>query len=59
MRELAALARYIIQTYPDYYKLFGEKEYTWNKIRQPNRSLKDVLGLPLSADWRERLQQQA
>src|ERR1700731_2032326 len=38
VRELATLARYIIQTYPDFYKLFGEKEYTWNKIKQPNRN---------------------
>ena len=38
VRELAKLARYIIQTYPDSYKLFGEKEFTWNKIRQPNRN---------------------
>src|ERR1700728_2707160 len=38
VRELAKLARYIIQTYPDFYKLFGEKEFTWNKIRQPNRN---------------------
>jgi serine-type D-Ala-D-Ala carboxypeptidase (penicillin-binding protein 5/6) len=38
VRELATLARYIIQTYPEFYKLFGEKEFTWNKIRQPNRN---------------------
>ena len=38
VRELARLARYIIQTYPDLYKLFGEKEFTWNKIRQQNRN---------------------
>jgi D-alanyl-D-alanine carboxypeptidase (penicillin-binding protein 5/6) len=38
VRELAKLARYIILTYPDYYKLFGEKEFTWNKIKQPNRN---------------------
>src|SRR6201997_2487749 len=38
VRELAILARYIIQTYPDFYKLFGEKEFTWNKIRQQNRN---------------------
>jgi serine-type D-Ala-D-Ala carboxypeptidase (penicillin-binding protein 5/6) len=38
VRELARLARYIIQTYPEFYKLFGEKEFTWNKIRQPNRN---------------------
>src|ERR1700722_4045544 len=38
VRELAKLARHVIQTYPEFYKLFGEKEYTWNKIRQPNRN---------------------
>src|SRR4030088_1400748 len=37
-RELSRLARYVIQTYPDMYKLFGEKEFTWNKIRQQNRN---------------------
>jgi D-alanyl-D-alanine carboxypeptidase (penicillin-binding protein 5/6) len=34
----ANLARYVIQTYPDLYKLFGEREFTWNKIRQQNRN---------------------
>src|SRR5579871_102089 len=38
VRELARLARHIIQTYPEFYKLFGEKEFTWNKIRQQNRN---------------------
>jgi D-alanyl-D-alanine carboxypeptidase (penicillin-binding protein 5/6) len=38
VRELAKLARYIIQTYPEFYKLFSEREFTWNKIRQPNRN---------------------
>jgi D-alanyl-D-alanine carboxypeptidase (penicillin-binding protein 5/6) len=38
VRELAILARYLILTYPDMYKLFGEKEFTWNKIRQQNRN---------------------
>ncbi|HJZ20371.1 MAG TPA: D-alanyl-D-alanine carboxypeptidase family protein, partial [Bradyrhizobium sp.] len=38
VRELAKLARYVIQTYPEFYKLFGEKEFTWNKIRQSNRN---------------------
>jgi len=38
VRELATLARHIILTYPEFYKLFGEKEFTWNKIRQPNRN---------------------
>ncbi|MBN9040186.1 MAG: D-alanyl-D-alanine carboxypeptidase [Rhizobiales bacterium 62-47] len=38
VRELAMLARHIIQTYPDFYKLFGQREFTWNKIRQQNRN---------------------
>jgi D-alanyl-D-alanine carboxypeptidase (penicillin-binding protein 5/6) len=38
VRELAMLARYVILTYPEFYKLFGEKEFTWNKIRQQNRN---------------------
>jgi serine-type D-Ala-D-Ala carboxypeptidase (penicillin-binding protein 5/6) len=38
VRELAKLARLIIQTYPDFYKLFGEREFTWNKIRQQSRN---------------------
>jgi D-alanyl-D-alanine carboxypeptidase (penicillin-binding protein 5/6) len=48
VRELAKLARYVIQTYPDFYKLFGEKEFTWNKIRQPNRNM--LLGSLEGAD---------
>jgi len=38
VRELAMLARHIIRTYPEFYKLFGEREFTWNKIRQQNRN---------------------
>src|SRR5258706_15263409 len=38
VRELAKLARFIIQTYPDFYKLFAEREFTWNKIRQQSRN---------------------
>jgi D-alanyl-D-alanine carboxypeptidase (penicillin-binding protein 5/6) len=38
VRELATLARHIVLTYPDHYKLFGEREFTWNKIRQQNRN---------------------
>src|SRR3954451_5271319 len=37
-RELAVMARYIVLNYPDYYKWFGEREFTWNKIRQLNRN---------------------
>jgi D-alanyl-D-alanine carboxypeptidase (penicillin-binding protein 5/6) len=37
-RELAMMSRYIVLNYPDYYKWFGEREFTWNKIRQQNRN---------------------
>ena len=37
-RELAMLARYIILNYPDFYPIFGQTEFTWNKIRQQNRN---------------------
>lgn len=37
-RDLAILADYIIKTYPEYYRYFGEKEFTWNGIHQHNRN---------------------
>jgi serine-type D-Ala-D-Ala carboxypeptidase (penicillin-binding protein 5/6) len=37
-RELAKLAQHIIRTYPEFYRLFGEREFTWNRIRQFNRN---------------------
>jgi len=37
-RDLAKLARHIIRTYPEFYKIYGEREFTWNKIRQFNRN---------------------
>jgi serine-type D-Ala-D-Ala carboxypeptidase (penicillin-binding protein 5/6) len=47
-RELAKLARHIIETYPEYYKLYSEREFTWNKIRQYNRN--PLLNLNIGAD---------
>jgi D-alanyl-D-alanine carboxypeptidase (penicillin-binding protein 5/6) len=37
-RDMARLAAEIIREYPDYYHYFGEKEFTWDKIRQLNRN---------------------
>jgi D-alanyl-D-alanine carboxypeptidase (penicillin-binding protein 5/6) len=37
-RELGMLARHIIRTYPDFYQIFSQPDYTWNKIRQQNRN---------------------
>lgn len=36
--DLAALAKYIIQTYPEYYHYDSEKYFTYNGIRQGNRN---------------------
>jgi serine-type D-Ala-D-Ala carboxypeptidase (penicillin-binding protein 5/6) len=47
-RELAILARHIVLTYPDYYRWYGEREFTWNKIRQQNRN--PLLGMVAGAD---------
>ena len=47
-RELARLSLHIIQTYPDLYPLFGEREFTWNKIRQQNRN--PLLTMEIGAD---------
>jgi D-alanyl-D-alanine carboxypeptidase (penicillin-binding protein 5/6) len=47
-RELAMLAQHIIKNYPDFYKRFGEPEFTWNKIRQFNRN--PLLKMSVGAD---------
>src|ERR1051326_1273860 len=47
-RELAKLAQHIIKTYPDFYPLFGEREFTWNNIRQQNRN--PLLTMGIGAD---------
>jgi D-alanyl-D-alanine carboxypeptidase (penicillin-binding protein 5/6) len=47
-REMAFLADHVIRTYPDLYKYFGEKEFTWNKIKQANRN--PLLFMELGAD---------
>jgi D-alanyl-D-alanine carboxypeptidase (penicillin-binding protein 5/6) len=47
-RELGILARHIIKTYPEYYSIYGEKEFTWNKIRQQNRN--PLLAMSIGAD---------
>jgi len=47
-REMALLADYVIRTYPDYYKYFGERDFLWNKIKQPNRN--PLLAMNIGAD---------
>jgi D-alanyl-D-alanine carboxypeptidase (penicillin-binding protein 5/6) len=48
VRELAKLGRYIIQTYPEFYGLYGTREFTFNKIRQLNRN--PLLALNIGVD---------
>jgi serine-type D-Ala-D-Ala carboxypeptidase (penicillin-binding protein 5/6) len=47
-RDMAMLALHVIQTYPDYYHYFGEKDFTWGKIKQPNRN--PLLAMDFGAD---------
>lgn len=37
-RDLSTLARAIIEEFPDYYKWYSVKEFTYNNIKQPNRN---------------------
>lgn len=37
-RDLAVLARYLIIEHPELYAMFGETEFEWSDIRQPNRN---------------------
>ncbi len=37
-RDLARLAQAIIRDFPDYYPIYSKKEYTYNRITQPNRN---------------------
>jgi D-alanyl-D-alanine carboxypeptidase (penicillin-binding protein 5/6) len=47
-RELGMLARHLISTYPELYKIYGEREFAWNNIRQQNRN--PLLGSMNGAD---------
>jgi serine-type D-Ala-D-Ala carboxypeptidase (penicillin-binding protein 5/6) len=37
-RDLGLLAQAIIRDFPEYYPIYATKEYTYNKITQPNRN---------------------
>jgi D-alanyl-D-alanine carboxypeptidase (penicillin-binding protein 5/6) len=37
-RELALIARHIVQDLSKYYHYYSEREYTWNNIKQQNRN---------------------
>lgn len=37
-RDLAVLTRALVLNFPDYYRWYSVREFTWNDIRQPNRN---------------------
>lgn len=47
-RDMATLGAAIIREFPDYYKWYSQREFTWNKIRQENRN--GLLGRDPSVD---------
>ena len=47
-RDLAAMARALIHDFPEYYKYYSEKEFTYNNIKQGNRN--PLLYLNIGAD---------
>ena len=48
VRELVKLARHIWKEYPEFYKYYGQREFTWNGIRQFNRN--PLLRMDIGAD---------
>jgi D-alanyl-D-alanine carboxypeptidase (penicillin-binding protein 5/6) len=47
-RDMVRLAAHVISAYPQFYGYFGEREFTWNNIRQQNRN--PLLGMGIGAD---------
>jgi serine-type D-Ala-D-Ala carboxypeptidase (penicillin-binding protein 5/6) len=37
-RDVATLSRAIVAEFPEYYRWYSQREFTWNKITQPNRN---------------------
>ena len=48
VRDLAKLSAHLIRDYPEYYRYYGEREFTWNKITQKNRN--PLLDMDIGAD---------
>ncbi|MBB5696085.1 D-alanyl-D-alanine carboxypeptidase family protein [Muricoccus pecuniae] len=47
-RDLATLARHIINDFPEYYRIYSERSFRWNDINQENRN--PLLGRVAGAD---------
>ncbi|MDI6026105.1 D-alanyl-D-alanine carboxypeptidase family protein [Corticibacterium sp. UT-5YL-CI-8] len=48
MKELTLLGRHIWQTYPEFYRIYSHRDFTWNKIFQRNRN--PLLAMDIGAD---------
>ncbi|MGE0281069.1 MAG: D-alanyl-D-alanine carboxypeptidase family protein [Rhizobiaceae bacterium] len=48
VRELAMLGMHIWRTYPEFYRIYAEPDFTWNKITQRNRN--PLLAMKIGAD---------
>ena len=46
--DLAVIAEHLIQDFPEYYKIYSEREFTWANITQQNRN--PLLGRGLGVD---------
>ena len=46
VRDLGILAMRIIRDFPEYYKYYSEREFTFNNIKQPNRNPLLQAGVP-------------
>jgi serine-type D-Ala-D-Ala carboxypeptidase (penicillin-binding protein 5/6) len=47
-RDLAIIARFIIAQFPEFYPMFSEPDFTWNRIRQANRNT--LVGMGIGVD---------
>ena len=47
-RDLAKLANHVIHTFPEYYGIYSEPDFTWNRINQSNRN--PLLEMKIGAD---------
>lgn len=48
VRDLVTLSKHLQQTYPDFYPLYVQPEFLWNKITQRNRT--PLIGLNIGVD---------
>jgi serine-type D-Ala-D-Ala carboxypeptidase (penicillin-binding protein 5/6) len=48
MRDLVTLARHIWNEYPEFYPIYSQREFEWNKIKQRNRN--PLLAMDIGAD---------